>query len=168
MPNLTSSEAFRIIAYRLEGAGNLIKDSGGLTKWGISKRAFPDEDIAAMTFERAYELFMEHYWKLVQADYLPAPLNLLVADSAFNQGPAVAATILQRALKTVAVDGKIGKQTLNAVNHMPPAEVCALFMSQRHRYYIGTRGFDRSGTGWFNRLGRLMMELTAWKMLGEE
>ena len=161
MPKISPEQAHKIIM-RLEGGAKLITDQGGETKWGISKKAYPDEDIPNMTEARSFEIFKADYWDAVKADFLPSPLNLLVVDSAFNQGPNKAIRFLQAALGTIAVDGRIGKQTLNAVNHVPPEEICATFMSARMIGYIGTRRFDKDGRAWFNRCGRLLLALTVW------
>jgi len=44
-------------------------DSGGGTKWGISKGAFPNEDIKNLTEERARELATENYWNKLPDEY---------------------------------------------------------------------------------------------------
>lgn len=50
------------------------RDPGGETKYGISKRAYPHEDIANLTIERATSLYRRDYW---------FPLRL---DSIISQG----------------------------------------------------------------------------------
>ena len=37
------------------------KDRGGETKYGISKRSYPGEDIAGMTLGRAKEIYLRDY-----------------------------------------------------------------------------------------------------------
>lgn len=61
------------------------KDPGGETKFGISKRAFPGEDIKNLTRERAEVLYYQHYW-LPYTGGIDWPLNLCVFDCAVNQG----------------------------------------------------------------------------------
>lgn len=161
MRPLTANDVHRVIM-TLEGGGELIKDSGGLTKWGISQRAYPDEDIAAMTEARSLELFVRDYWTQIKGDRLPDPLNLLVADAAFNQGARAAIMMLQKALGNTAVDGVLGVQTLSEAHGRRSTELCALFTTQRYLRYVGTRGFDKTGPAWFNRLGRLAMLLSRW------
>jgi lysozyme family protein len=63
-------------------------DPGGETKWGISKKAYPDEDIKALTPERAADLYYRDYWKKSGADKLPFPLCAVVLDSAILCGVA--------------------------------------------------------------------------------
>jgi lysozyme family protein len=53
---------------KLEGGGEISDDSsdaGGLTKWGISQRAYPDLDIKNLTKEQAKEIYKKDYWDRV-------------------------------------------------------------------------------------------------------
>src|SRR5690349_3209449 len=86
------------------------------TKYGISARQYPDEDIANLTEERAAFLYRRDYWTPVCGDELPWPLCLFVFDAAINQGVPAATRMLQEALK-VRVDGEIGAQTLIAAQN---------------------------------------------------
>jgi lysozyme family protein len=56
------------------------------SRYGVSARSYPDEDIPNMTPERAAEIFKLDYWDRIDADNLPAPLAVLASDAAFNQG----------------------------------------------------------------------------------
>jgi len=57
-------------------------DPGGETKWGITKTFHPDEDIKALTPERAAEIYYYEYWVPSGASDLPTPLCTVVFDSA--------------------------------------------------------------------------------------
>lgn len=61
-------------------------DPGGETKWGISKRAYPNEDIKNLTPERACTIYATDYWDACGCDAIPFPLNVAVFDSAVNCG----------------------------------------------------------------------------------
>lgn len=61
-------------------------DPGGETKYGISKRAFPDEDIKNLTEERAEELYYMNYWWPMCCDLLLYPNNLILFDTAVLHG----------------------------------------------------------------------------------
>lgn len=87
-------------------------DPGGETKYGISKRSFPDEDIPNLTKERARELLIQHYIVEPGFDTLPAgPLRDQLVDYAYHSGPAAAIRALQRQLR-VPIDGILGPRTL--------------------------------------------------------
>ena len=50
-------------------------DRGGETNFGISKRAFPEEDIKGLTEDRAKYIYFEKYWKPSKAYLLPEKLQ---------------------------------------------------------------------------------------------
>lgn len=62
------------------------KDPGGETKYGISKRAHPNEDIANLTPERALVIYQTEYWDPIGGDNLPLPACVVAFDTAVNCG----------------------------------------------------------------------------------
>lgn len=94
-----------------DGAG----DPGGETKWGISKRAHPDEDIKNLTVQRALDLYRAGYWGPAGCDAVPDGVKFDLFDAAVVHGPKRAVMFLQKAA-AVAVDGQLGPDTLQAVN----------------------------------------------------
>ena len=86
-------------------------DPGGETNYGISKRAYPAEDIKALTPERAKALYRRDYWDAIRGPELPFPVALVVFDMAVNAGVSAAVKLLQRSVGAT-VDGKIGPQTI--------------------------------------------------------
>lgn len=125
-------------------------DPGGETKYGISKRAYPDEDIRELTLARAKELYRRDYWDKVKGDMLPTPLDAYVFDAAVNQGVPAAIKMLQKTLG-VTQDGIFGLDTQRKAQSATK-EQCAMFMAERALRYYGTRNFDRFGRGWLKRL----------------
>lgn len=124
------------------------RDPGGETRFGISRRAYPDVDIATLTAEQAGAIYHRDYWQVCQCDALPPALAMLVFDGAVNQGTGAAIRMLQAAAK-VPEDGAMGPRTIAAARS--PAVVDA-FAVQRALRYATTRGMDVYGKGWFNRL----------------
>lgn len=131
-------------------------DPGGETKYGISKRAYPNESIAALTLDRAKAIYRRDYWDAVKGDELPYHMDILVFDAAVNQGVIPAVKMLQHAL-SVAQDGILGRDTMTKARNAGK-EQCALFMADRAMRYIGTRNFDRYGRGWLKRLFMVAFE----------
>lgn len=125
-------------------------DTGGLTKYGISKAAFPNVDIANLTVDGAKALYLTNYWQAAKCDKLVWPLSALVFDAAVNQGVQPAIKMLQRICK-VAQDGLIGDITIRAANKLQIDDMM-LYMAYRAQRYTGTRNFDLYGDGWFKRL----------------
>jgi lysozyme family protein len=132
-------------------------DPGGETYYGISQRAYPEENIADMTMERAKFLYKRDYWDKVHGDQLPSGLNHLVFDCAVNQGVTNAIKLLQKSLG-VAQDGICGKDTLSAAQKRYSKELCAIFMADRALRYMGTAQADHFLRGWLKRLFVVMKE----------
>lgn len=141
-------KAFESVIGLEGGYSNDPKDAGGETNFGISKRAYPDLNIKALTAKLIYK---RDYWDKVKGDDLPYPLNAFVFDAAVNQGTDAAIKMLQQALG-VAADGILGVVTVGKVKSANKSELCALFMAQRALRYTGTRSFDVYGKGWLKRL----------------
>jgi len=89
-------------------------DPGKETKFGISSKAYPDENIKELTIERAKELYYSDYWIRGKVGGLPKELRYLHMDSCVNHGFSRASKMLQEAIGTVDVDGYIGPKTLEA------------------------------------------------------
>ena len=120
---------------RLEGGSALITDTGGETRWGISKRAHPDVDIAHLTRFGALAIYHDRYWRVIHGDLLPRGLDLAIYDLAVNQGPSQAVRTLQRVLR-LAEDGIMGPLTLKAAKaYRPQSELRAQVNELRLRSY---------------------------------
>jgi len=70
------------------------QDPGGETKFGISRRAYPNIDIAALTEEGAKEIYLRDYWLPIGADDLPTPADIVAFDTAVNLGISFARELL--------------------------------------------------------------------------
>lgn len=97
-------------------------DRGGLTKYGISQRAYPNVDIENLTREQAVEILRQDYW-LKPGIYRLLDLDLAKAlfDFGVHSGQKTAVKALQEAVNELfaeglKVDGILGPITLNAVN----------------------------------------------------
>ena len=125
-------------------------DPGGETNYGISKKAYPNEDIKNLTKERAAALYKLHYWDTIQGDALPHGLNLLVFDTAVNHGVYKAVTLLQKALN-IKADGIIGPATLTALQGAPVSSLIQQIAMSRLLEYQA-KNWEHFGKGWSNRL----------------
>lgn len=129
-------------------------DPGGETKYGISQRAYPHLNVAALTLDDAISLYQRDYWHPIHGDVFPDGLALLLLDSAVNQGPVTAVTLLQQALcrsRTVTVDGLSGPQTEYAANAAMP-RILTDFAAERALRYEFNRHEAIFGRGWYRRL----------------
>ncbi len=149
-----------ILSDRIEGGFvNHKKDPGGMTKYGISKAAYPEIDIEKLTLEEAKELYRTDYWEKIGGPLLPWPLCLYVMDAAVNQGVKPAVTMLQEALG-VKPDGVVGLVTTTAAARRRQSDVIPVFLTARLNRYMDTKNFKDFGAGWFNRIFRLIFTPT--------
>lgn len=116
--------AFKEVLEIEGGVSNHVSDKGGLTKYGISQRSFPNEDIRNLTKERAKFLYYTFFWKTkyLNMDKLDIKISTELFDTAVNMGVRLAPIFLQQALNLMnrnqkdfpdlLVDGYAGEKTL--------------------------------------------------------
>lgn len=132
-------------------------DPGGETKYGISKRAYPREDIKGLTLERAKEIYARDYWGPAGCDAVPDAIRFDLFDAAVNSGPRQAIMFLQKACRTVP-DGMLGPVTLQAAGTMNPARLVARFNGVRLAFMVTLGNWKFAGAGWANRIASNLME----------
>ena len=146
-------------------------DPGGETKYGITKRDYPNADIPNLTKARAVQIYKARYWDPLHLDELrhQAVANKLL-DMSVNLGQERTAGYFQRALnyilpgRPVTVDGKIGPATIAQANAIPDRsssgpnqELVELALCAYHaaRYVELVEGpdprFDTFSRGWLVR-----------------
>jgi hypothetical protein len=126
------------LAFTLKWEGGYVddpRDPGGETKWGISKRAYPDLDIRNLSADRAAQLYYDDYWTRSGCGGIDFPLCTCVFDTAVNCG-------VTRAVRW-------------ARDSCTPAD----FLGQRESFYIdrvkSNPKMQAYLKGWLNRLGDL-------------
>jgi len=161
---MTKYEAIiRTIGYE-GGYVNDPRDPGGETKFGISKRAYPGLDVAALTMGEAIEIYARDYWDHLRLDDVAdAGVAAEIFDTAVNMGRAAAVVCLQEALnflgEALDEDGDLGPQTLRACNWWCSKDALALCKAlngfQFRRYVEITRakpGMNVFSRGWMKRI----------------
>lgn len=84
--------------FRHEGGYvNDLRDPGGETKYGISKRAYPNLDIKELTEDKAKEIYRRYYWDKAECGALDWPLCLVHFDACVNLGMSKAMEIKAKA-----------------------------------------------------------------------
>lgn len=134
------------------------QDPGGETKYGISKRSYPKENIKDITLDRAKEIYYRDYWMKCRCNDLPTPLDGYVFDAAVNQGVHSAIILLQRVLESTQ-DGLIGPETLRKAK-IAGKEVGSDYLTRRIMQYTRTEGWSRYGVGWVRRVISLATNIT--------
>lgn len=151
-------QAFEKLIGHEGGYVNNPADPGGETKFGISRRAYPLEDIKAMTLDRAKALYLRDYWGPAGCDAVPDGIKFDLFDMAVNSGPVTAIKTLQRAVGTTP-DGLLGPLTLQAVNAMPAARLLARFNGQRLDLMADLKTWPVFGRGWAKRVAANLKEV---------
>ena len=126
-------------------------DPGGRTKYGISQRAYPGEDIPGMTLERAKLIYRRDYWGPAGCDAVPDAIRFDLFDMAVNAGVRSAIRCLQNAVGETA-DGIMGPLTIQAVQSMPGARLCARFNGARLEALTNLPTWPAFGKGWTRRI----------------
>lgn len=154
MSETVFNTAFNLILINEGGYVNDPHDKGGETKYGISKRAYPNIDIKNLTLEQARAIYHRDYWLRCKCEFLPDALSVAVFDYAVNSGVKRAIKDLQRSLG-VSVDGIIGNQTVCAANRIPQRKVLSDYLDKRLNYLMSLKSWARYGNGWGNRVKRV-------------
>ena len=147
-----------IIEKVLEHEGGYVndpKDLGGETKYGITKRFYPDIDIKNLTIEQATEIYKKDYWDKNRVESLPQNLWHIYFDMCVNMGKRTAVKVLQRAAnnkgKDIEVDGGLGPATIGALKGVELDRVRAF----RVKYYVdlitARPEQEKFFLGWFRR-----------------
>jgi lysozyme family protein len=148
---MTFDEAFeRLIGHEGVYVHDL-RDPGGETKYGVSKRSYPGENIRDLTLDRAKLIYRRDYWGPAGCDAAPDGLKFDLFDMAVNAGVGKAIKTLQRAAGQVD-DGIIGPRTIHAISSMPSARLVARFNGHRLEHMTSLPHWDRFGRGWAKRL----------------
>lgn len=146
------------IILRFEGGYSLdVRDPGGETNFGISKRSYPHVNIKILSRETAIALYKKDYWDKLNLESLPSKIRLIVFDAAVNQGPTAAVKFLQGVARTDQ-DGVLGRITMSEINKMDPVEIVRLYAEQRARRYISNPNFAAFGSGWLRRLLNIVID----------
>ena len=115
-------------------------DPGGITKYGISKRSYPDLDIANLSEADAREIYKRDYWDKQRYGeiYSQAVANKCL-DMSVNMGFHQAHVLVQRACTECGLpltdDGLFGPATVKAVNSIPDDELLQAIRGQAQDFY---------------------------------
>jgi lysozyme family protein len=97
-----------------EGGDRLVRDAGGLTKWGIAERYNPGVDIASLDRDGAIKIYRDRYWIPAGCDKYQPPVAFVMFEFAVNPGLGAAIKGAQDAAG-LTQDGKLGPRTTAAL-----------------------------------------------------
>lgn len=153
-------QAFNYLLLFEGGFSDDKNDKGGVTKFGISERSYPNIDITQLTLEEAKNIYYEDFWLKNKCDkIIHTKVAIKLFDISVNTGLKVAARILQRAVRASGImlseDGIIGKRTINSVNKIDGGILLSALKSETAGYYrLIIAKNDRLKVfenGWLNR-----------------
>lgn len=143
-------------------------DKGGATKFGISKRSYPNQDIYNLTIERAKEIYLKDYWQK-QSCHLLEGYPIIACelfDTSVNMGIGRGGKIFQEALnlsnrnerdfEDISVDGAIGSKTISAFRSCKNKRLIFNVMNiLQGEFYVNLMRKNEvyeKYVGWFNRV----------------
>lgn len=143
---------------RREGGDTLTDDPddpGGLTRYGISKRAHPEVDPRNLTLESAKAIYRRDYWGPCDGDLLKSQLLAeLVFDAAVNMGVSQAVKLAQIAAGLEAT-GVMDGALLDTLNQADETQFAAAFVLAKITRYLAlvkkNRKLEKYFYGWVRR-----------------
>ena len=143
-----------------------VLDPGGETQFGIAKRFHPNIDIAALTVERAKEIYRAEYWNPLYDGISSQEVADELFDFGVNVGRPPAVRIFQEAIRylsagPVVIDGVFGQKTLEAANALEPTLLLRELRARQAYHYasivINTPDANEAGArhfllGWLRRV----------------
>lgn len=115
--------AVQIVLKNEGGYHNDPKDPGGETKYGISKKQYPNLDIKKLTVQDAKNIYYNDYWKGRGVEGLS---DQKIANFALDtvvqhgKGPSLLQKAVNKSGGKVTVDNVLGPATRAAINALPP------------------------------------------------
>jgi lysozyme family protein len=124
---------------RREGGATITDDptdKGGLTKYGISQRAYPSVDIRNLSEAGAWEIYRRDYWDKVGGDDIKSQaVAETLFDFAVNAGPKTAIRICQDVLD-ISSDGIMGGVTTRRLNEVDAVHFIAAYALGKIARYV--------------------------------
>lgn len=150
------SEAIGIVLQHEGGYVNDKDDPGGETKYGISKRSFPQYDIKNLSIDDATDIYKRHYWEKSKSEKVKSELRLDYFDMCVNMGQGNAVKVLQKAVNNapgdkIAVDGRIGPMTIKASNRVSVQRIRSFRVLYYAKLIMKNPTLEKYWYGWFKR-----------------
>lgn len=131
-------------------------DPGMETKYGISKRSYPQVDIKNLTRDEAKQIYKRDFWDPVANAGIHGDVVFQVLDFAVNSGGSVAVQYLQRAAG-VADDGHLGPVSVAAINDTPMPVLLLTYLALRLEFMTKLKNWPHAGKGWARRIADNML-----------
>lgn len=137
---------------------NFSNDPGGLTKYGISQKAYPSLDIRNLTEAQAIAIYKRDYWDKIQGDSLPYNIAYAIFNYAVNRGNSVAVKYAQKVVG-LPEDGSMGPKTIAAIKAKGEVAFLSQFLALAKKGYADLVAARPSLgdflKGWNNRIDHI-------------
>ncbi|WP_262265508.1 glycoside hydrolase family 108 protein [Microvirga yunnanensis] len=163
--------SLKIVLVHEGGYVNHPKDPGGATNKGVTQRVYdgyrkrnglPVRSVKFISDKEVAEIAKRQYWDAVKGDLLPAGVDFVLFDGAYNSGPSQSIKWAQRAVG-VKVDGILGEATLAAIeNHPDHDKLIAEIIARRLGFLKALRTWPTFGKGWGKRVEQVQATGQAW------
>jgi lysozyme family protein len=130
-------------------------DPGGATKYGITQRDLPGENIAELTENQAATYYQLHFWPQQYNGINSQVIANKLFDMGVLFGQATAVRVLQQAMG-VHVDGVAGFVTIAKINSYGPVTLLAFYQAALAEHVASVITADPKTAafrqGWLNRV----------------
>lgn len=144
------------------GYSNDVRDPGGETMWGITRKVALQEgytgDMHVLPRDTAKAIYLKRYWTPMRCDDMPLALKYTLFDAAVNSGVSQAIKWLQRAMG-VGDDGVFGPLTLEAARRSSGFAMAVKFNAERLDFMTSLPTWAAYGKGWARRIAENLKEL---------
>lgn len=130
-----------------------INDPGGETKWGISKRSYPDLDIKNLTKAQASDIYKKDFLDPILRNDMDDGVAYQLLDFGIHSGVSRAIKEMQKMLN-IEADGLIGPITKEAISRYSESDLIMLILSARLFYLVGLNNWQPNSRGWVRRIAR--------------
>ncbi len=150
----------RFIPIILKHEGGYVNDPddyGQETRYGITKRRYPNLDIKNLTIHKAKEIYYNDFYLKLNLHHIKDDLLALhIFDMSVNAGKKNAILLLQSLLPRCSKDGSIGPETAKAYSYaIVTTDLVEAYKAKRIEYYykVSKRGNNKKFlAGWVNRV----------------
>lgn len=152
-------DAFTALMGNEGGYVNNPADPGGETMWGITARVARINgyggEMRMLPQATAKAIAKKVYWDPYYCDQFDPRVGFQVFDTAYNGGHP--ASWLQTAVG-LEVDGRIGPETIAAVNAADPLKIVMRFLAYRLQYMTVLNVWPTFSHGWANRISHNLIK----------
>jgi len=136
--------AIKFVLNNEGGYSNNNNDNGGETKYGISKRMYPDLDISSLTINEAIKIYYRDFWSTNRYYEIDdEKIAAKVFDLSINIGVKEAIILLQQVLNNslckpeyLVLDGILGTLTIKDTNNMDSNILLKEIKIHAAQYYV--------------------------------